>query len=82
MSDGWAATWSVSNDRQDGLSVTWTDPAGEHTAKIFPPGAGLRPCEARTVTPARNDLLCGRVSGHDGCHVSIDQWRRLGSVAG
>lgn len=81
MPDCWAVTWSVTNDVEQGLTVTWTDDAGEHTSTIHAPSAGLDACDARTITPALHDLMCGRRTGQDGCHVSIDHWRKLGSVA-
>jgi len=78
----WATKWSVENDLGTGsLTVSWDDETGSHWAEIQPPGSGLVPCEARLVTEAGLDLICGRVETHEGAHVSIDHWRRLGSVA-
>lgn len=82
MSQEWATTWGVSLDNETGVhELHWTDDQGSHVSTIHPPGSGLTPCEARTVTKARHDLICGRVTEHDGCHVSTGNWRRLGSVA-
>ena len=82
MAEQWASRWSVRHDVDIAvLTLTWSDEDGEHISEIVPPTAGLKACEARFVTPARHDLLCGRVTGHTGSHVSIDRWRTQGAVA-
>ena len=82
MSNSWATAWSVETDNEAGKqTLRWTDADGEHEAPVHPPGSGLVACEARTVTKARQDLICGRVTQHDGSHVSIEHLRRLGAVA-
>lgn len=82
MSDQWASRWGYEGDNETGtLTLRWTDEIGDHEVPIHPPSARLVPCEARWVTPARSDLICGRVAGHAGAHVSIEHWRSLGSVA-
>lgn len=82
MSSRWAKTWRVELDTTRGThELHWTDADGRHRASLAPPGSGLAQCDARTVTPARQDLLCGRISGHDGSHASIGPWRVLGAVA-
>jgi hypothetical protein len=80
--DCWAEKWGTHHDIvADILVLEWTDKDGSHSAAIHGPDPGRQSCVARFVTPALADVVCGRIAGHAGCHVSIGDLARTGAVA-
>lgn len=82
MSDCWATKSSTNHDIQAGtITLAWEDERGEHSSPILPPDASRERCVARRITPANAEWVCGRVAGHEGCHVSIGELARTGALA-